>query len=217
MTSQNTTSTNITLWATFGGRLQISAIKPWTPATDATGVKSTDFRPGMDPCSHCRDAPIDVGNTHYDRRSKSWLMSGPGNHRFKVCPAAPAVESADAWRPRMGPCYHCRNAPIDVRNTCYDERSKTWLTSGPGNHMGRHCTGIDRRPGVDPFCSAVPIDIDMDYRFMHHKANAQIRDLRAEIKGVQESGELQLKQRTACTADNAGHLIVGVISITSSR
>ena len=76
----NTSATSITLWATFGKRLQNSAIKQWTPAPAATVVELADaqfkskpkfdWRPQMDPSNYCRKAPIDTGNTYYDERSK---------------------------------------------------------------------------------------------------------------------------------------------------
>ena len=54
------------------------------------------------------------------------------------------------WRPNMDPCHYCLAAPIDTGNTYYDERSNSWLTSGPGNHLVKYCTGHYWRPGMGP-------------------------------------------------------------------
>ena len=98
----------------------------------------------LPPCCHCSDAPIDIGNTLYDPYLKSWLISGPGNHRRKHCPAIPVLTAG--WQPPMEPCRRCQDAPIDAGNTYHDARSNSWLQCGPGNHLGKNCTKPRVRP-----------------------------------------------------------------------
>ena len=50
-----------------------------------------------------------------------------------------------------------------------------------------HKQTLNRTPGREsPGDNQPPRDLGVDHKFMHHKATAQIRDLRAELIGVLE-------------------------------
>ena len=155
ITFQNTDSSDITRWATFGGRLQLRDFKQSKLFTvNSSTYEFSDTTPGrgaefwnesMASCNSCKRYPIDLHNVHYDLLSESWQHAGAGNHRPTQCHAARVKNffklSADDWMPSLGPCRNCPLAPLDIGNAYYNEELRSWLPCGLGNHRHQACSG----------------------------------------------------------------------------